>query len=269
MKKSWGVVLILFLALAGAAHSGTAPGRLGVDGNPGDLLPPDNTFRDDTGTEVKLRELVDRPLLVTFVYFRCSRQCPLVLGGLAEALGRLQLRPGEDYAVATISIDEHDTPAAAAAAKRNYLAAVGRPFPASAWRFLTADAETIRRVTDAVGLRYQRHGEHFFHPETVFVVAPGGVVASYLPVEADRNDTRARIAFQPAQLQLALTDARSGRIGPARARQVLYCFPFERDAERSFSRLLKAFGVVNLLGVAAVVAYLVFARPRSSGKTET
>lgn len=272
-QRGWFAGLFTLLALmcfagevCGAAGE---TDRIGLDGQPGDLLPPDAVLRDETGAAVRLGTLLDRPLLVTFVSYACSRQCPLVLGGLAEALGRLPLSPGVDYAVAAISIDEDDTPAAAAAAKRNYLAAIGRPFPASAWRFLTGDRETIRRITAAVGLRFQRHGEHIFQPEAVLAVAPGGTVSSYLPVDADRNDTRARIVFQPATLQLALADAARGRIGSARPQQILYCFPFERDAERSFYRILRVFGVVNLAGIAALAAYLVFAKPRAARKKES
>ena len=272
MKKVWFAGLLAILALSCLAGEAcgkpTEPDGVGLDAKPGVLLPLDATFRDDTGATVRLGDLADRPLLVLFVYFSCSRQCPLVLGGLAEALGRLPLRPGEDYAVATVSIDERDTPASAAAAKRNYLETIDRPFPAPAWKFLTGDREAIRRITAAVGLRFQQHGEHIFHPETMVVVAPGGVVTSYLPVEADRNNTRARIAFQPARLQLALEDARRGRISPARPQQVLYCFPYERDVERTFYRILRVFGVVNLLGLAAVLAYLVFVKPRPATKTQ-
>jgi len=272
LKKSLVAVLVAILALSSPARDarGAAgePDGVGLEGKPGTFLPLDATFRDDTGALVRFGDLVDRPLLVSFVYFSCSRQCPLVLGGLAEALGRLPLRPGEDYAVATVSIDEDDTPAAAAAAKRNYLEAIGRPFPASAWKFLTGDREAIRRITAAAGLRFQQHDGHFFHPETVVVVAPGGAVADYLPVEADRNNTRARIAFQPALIQLALADARSGRIAPPRPLQTLYCFPHEREPERAFYRILKVFGVVNLLGIAAVAVYLVFVKPRPAGKAQ-
>jgi protein SCO1/2 len=171
LRNPWIAVLGALLALLGpaaGARGATADADgVGLQLTPGVLLPRDATFRDDTGAAVRLGDLMDRPLLLSFVYLGCSRQCPLVLGGLAEALGRLPLRPGEDYAVATISIDEHDTPAAAAAAKRNYLAAVGRPFPASAWTFLTGDRESIRQATDAVGLRFQRHGGHFLDRKSV------------------------------------------------------------------------------------------------------
>ena len=272
MKKPRFTFILAALALwclAGDARGESAqPDGVGLEEKRGALLPLDASFRDETGAAVRLGDLADRPLLVTFVYFSCTRQCPLVLGGLAEALGRLPLRPGEDYSVATISIDDDDTPATAAAAKRNYIEAIGRPFPASAWRFLTGDRETIRRVAAAAGLSYQRRDDHFFHPETVVVVAPGGAVADYLPVDADHNNTRARIAFQPAQIQLALESARSGRIGPARTRQVLYCFPYERDVERTFYRILRVFGVVNLLGLAAVVAWLILAKPRPAKTTQ-
>ena len=258
--------VIAFLALTAGAQgvlgSGGVPDGAALDGVPGASLPLNATFRDETGAAVRLGDLVDRPLLVTFVSFSCSRQCPLVLGGLADALGRLPLRPGEDYSVATISIDEHDAPADAAAAKRNYLAAVGRPFPAPAWRFLTGDRETIRRATDAVGLRFQRDGEHLFHPEALVAVAPGGVVSSFLPVDLDQSGPRARVSFPPAQLQLALEDARRGRVVPGRPQSVLFCFPFERDPERAFHRYLRVFGILNLIGVAAVAAWLLLAKRR-------
>jgi protein SCO1/2 len=272
MKTLWRGGLLALLAFVWlAADARAAPGGsdpVGLDDQRGARLPLDAVLRDETGAALRLGELADRPLLVTFVYLACSRRCPLVLGGLAEALARLPLRPGEDYAVVTISIDERDTPAAAAAARRNYLAATGTPFPPTAWRFLTGDAAAVRQVTDAVGLRYQRHGDHFFHPETLIVVAPGGVVTDYLPVEADRNDVRARIGFQPAQLQQALADARGGRVAAPRPPQVLYCFPFEREPERSFFRMLTGFGILNLVGVAAVLAYQLLARPRAAGKKD-
>jgi len=214
------------------------------------------TLRDDTGATVRLGDLADRPLLVTFVPFACGRQCPLVLGGLAEALGRLALRPGEDYAVATISIDEDDTPERAAAAKRNYLKAVGTPYPAAAWRFLTGDRAAVSRLADAVGLRFQRHGDHFFHPEVLLAVAPGGVITSVLPVEAIRYNGRLLVTFPPAALEQALTAARRGDVSPARPPEPLYCLPYERDPERAFHRLLWAFGIVNLLALGGIVVWL-------------
>lgn len=271
MRKLRIAVVLALLAVAwcpGAAPGAPGPpGGVGLDGVPGAVLPLDASFRDDTGAVVRLADLADRPLLVNFVYLSCSHQCPLVLGSLAETLGRMPLRPGEDYAVATISIDEGDTPAAAAAAKRNYLAAVGRPFPATAWKFLTGDGDAIRRVTDAVGLRFQRHGDHLFHPEAVVAVAPGGTVTSFLPVDVDRNGPRGRIVFQPAQLQVALADAGAGRVAASRPQPVLYCFPFERAPEHAFHGLLRWFGVVNLLGVAGVAAWLLLGRRRpATGK---
>ena len=255
----------VFFAVA-APGAPNVPDGIGLVGAPGARLPPDATFRDETGATVRLGDLAGRPLLLTFVYYSCSRQCPLVLGALAEALGRLPLRPGEDYAVATISIDERDTPAGAAAAKANYLAAIGRPFPAAAWKFLSGDREAILSVTDAVGLRFQRQGEHIFHPEALLVVAPGGAVTGFLPVDLDRSSARARVVFQPAQVQVALEDARRGRIAQARPQPILYCFPFERDAERSFYGLLKVFGIINLLGVAAVAACLLLAKRRPAAR---
>jgi protein SCO1 len=257
-----GVAVAVLAALlacavpAGGVFAAADPGAVEFSGKPGDRLPLDVTLRDDTGATVRLGDLADRPLLLSFVPFTCGRQCPLVLGGLAEALRGLRLRPGEDYAVATVSIDEEDTPARAAAAKRNYLEVAGASYPPSAWRFLVGDRAAIDRLTGAVGLRFQRHGEHFFHPEVLLAVAPGGVIASVLPIEATRYNGRLLVAFPPAALEQALTAARSGEVSPGRPPAPLYCLPYERAPERFFHRLLWAFGVANLLALVAVAVWL-------------
>jgi protein SCO1/2 len=265
-----GVPVALLVALlacavpAGGPATAAEPGDVAFSGKAGDRLPIDVILRDDTGAAVRLGDLADRPLLLTFVPLSCGRQCPLVLGGLAEALGRLPLRPGEDYAVATVSIDEDDTPERAAAAKRNYLQAVGVPFPPAAWRFLTGDHAAIGRLTQAVGLHFQRHGEHFFHPEVLLAVSPGGAISSVLPVEAVRYNGRLLVTFEPVELEQALVGARRGTVHPGRPPEPLYCLPFERDPERAFHRLLRVFGIMNLLALGAVLAWLLAGRRRGA-----
>lgn len=245
----------LWLA-AGRAHAAVS-GDVACLAHPGDRLPPEVTLHDDTGALLRLGDLTDRPLLLTFTPAACGRQCPLLLGGLAEALGRLPLRPGADYVVANLSIDEEETPAQAAAAKRNYLRAIGRPFPASAWKFLTGDGDALRRVTTAVGLRYQRHGGHFFHPDVLLAVAPGGTISSLVPIAVVRHNGRLAVNFPPAELEQAVAAAQQGTIGTNRVPEPLYCLPYERDPERAFWRILKVFGAMNLIALAGILAWLV------------
>ncbi|HEY6001106.1 MAG TPA: SCO family protein [bacterium] len=259
-------LLVLPVRPAGSAAADGAgeDNGIGFSGKPGDRLPPDVILRDDTGATVRLRDLADRPLLLTFVPFSCGRQCPLVLGGLAEALGRLRLRPGADYLVATVSIDENDTPETAAAAKRNYLKAIGPGFPPAAWTFLAGDRGAIERLAQAIGLRFQRRqGGHFFHPEVLLAVAPGGTISSALPVERLRYDSRQSVTFAPTEIEQALDAARRGEVRDGRPPEPLYCLPYERAPERAFYRLLRLFGVVNLVLLGAAAVWLLAGGRRS------
>jgi ABC-type microcin C transport system permease subunit YejE len=71
---------------------------------------------------VSLRELIRGPTLLTLVYYRCPNACDLLLSDIALALLPLSLRPGSDYQVLSVSIDERETPADAREAKRIALA---------------------------------------------------------------------------------------------------------------------------------------------------
>jgi len=78
---------------------------------------------------VNLKDLIDKPTIIAPVYLKCMHECPLLLTGLAQALGKMDLaRPGKDFRIIALSFDDTDTPAVAQEKKKDYLKAVGRPF---------------------------------------------------------------------------------------------------------------------------------------------
>ena len=142
-------------------------------------------------------------------------ECPMLLNGLAEALGKLELvKPGRDFKVITLSFDDKDTPAIALDKKRNYVKAIGKPFPTEDWTFLTGDAVAIKKFTDSIGFKFQRDSEHdFSHPVTLVVIAPGGKIVRYLE----------GTSFLPFEVTMALDRGRrgQGRISGAQGAHVL------------------------------------------------
>ena len=147
--------LLTFFLIGNVRAVQTGYPEAGLDEKPGGVIPLDLTFQDEEGKNVLLKELVDRPTVLMLVYYDCSHICPQMLGGLAKSLGDLQLVPGKDFRVITVSFDDTEKPVEARTQKRNYIRAINRPFPETAWRFLTGDKDNIKRLSDAVGIRYK------------------------------------------------------------------------------------------------------------------
>ena len=185
---------------------------VGLDPHLGASLPLDAVFRDDTGTarpfgewiddrdqhrEQRDRGVVDRvPRLDLFV-------CRHILLQRLRELRRPRQR---------------DIPGSFVGQR------YGRPGTDSGWRFLTGDAEAIRRLTDAVGFRYawDAAGAQFAHVAVVTVVTPDGRLARYFP----------GIDYPPRDVRLALVEASAGRIGTAVDRLLLFCYHWDAATGR-------------------------------------
>jgi protein SCO1 len=250
------VLLIAALLLSSPALGReTAPRYtdISVDEKLGQVVPSGIRFRDESGSPVELASLLDKPLIVAPVYFHCAHVCPQLLNGLASALGKMDLlQPGRDYRVAALSFDETEPPDLAREKKPNYLAAIGRPFPPEAWRFLTGDSANILAFTGAVGYRFQKDGQDFSHPLALIVLAPGGKVVRYLY----------GTTFLPFDVTMALTEAAAGRTGTTAGRVLTYCFSYDPQKQSYVFNVLRIVGTVMILTVFSFFIYLVVTTKR-------
>lgn len=129
--------------------------EVGWDQRLGEQVPRDLTFRDEAGNRVRFGDyLGQKPLILTLNYYECPMLCPLVLDGLLRALRALPFTIGDQFNVATVSIDPGETPALAAAKKAHYVRGYGRDGAAAGWHFLTGEEAAIRQLAQAVGFRY-------------------------------------------------------------------------------------------------------------------
>lgn len=250
------IMSLLFTTTAWGHGTVATSADISLDEKLGQVIPTDAVFRDETGRTVNLKDMIDKPTIIAPVYLKCMHECPLLLTGLAQALGKLDLvRPGKDFRVIALSFDDTDTSGLAREKKKDYLKAVGRPLPAEAWTFLTGDAANIRKFTDSIGFTFQRDGEDFSHPLTVVVLAPGGTVSRYLY----------GMTFLPFNVTMAVTEAAEGKIGSTTGRVLNYCFSYD-PLERSYVfNVLKVSGTVMLLSVAGVLVYLIVTTRKHRG----
>ncbi len=258
MNKTFllGVLVLLFVCRGYASAGENRISEVGLQEKPGSVIPADLTFYDETGSKVNLRDMVDRPTMLSVVYYRCSHMCPQFLTGLAMSLGDLKLVPGKDYKVLTVSFDGKDTPEIARSVKRNYIKAINRPFPEDAWRFLTGTNDNAKRLCDALGISVMKSDRGYIHPEVLIFLAPGGKITRYMQVSRYDYGLSYPITFTDFELSKAVAEAGQGRVCTAGATVPLYCFAHEPSGQEAFFSIMKIMGVVTLLMILSLFLYL-------------
>lgn len=261
--KPWLIVLLV-LAITPAAFVVYAHDLhdheiedIGVNEHLGAKIPLDAVFRDESGKQVHLSELVTMPTIILPVYYSCSNVCSFLQSGLARALPEIKRKPGKEYRVISISFDETETPALAARYKKMYLTSIGASFPHEGWSFLTGDSRNIRRLTDAAGYGFEKKGRDFIHPVVSFVVAKDGTIVRYLY----------GTSFLPKDLTLALMEAQSGKVGSTIRKVVGYCFSFDPQGKTYVFNLLRVSATVVMLCAGSFLAFLILAGKKRSNRS--
>ncbi|MDD5712488.1 MAG: SCO family protein [Smithellaceae bacterium] len=262
MRYTLGLFVLFTLLLPGSvsAHEDLTPtdgsGKIGIAEKTGQMIPPDLVFSDEAGRKVRLAELFGKPAIITLVYYTCEHICPQMLGGLSQALPRLEMTPLRDYRVITVSIDPSDTPAVAAAAKNNYLKAMGKPFPFAGWKFLTGNEDQITSLARAVGFSYRRDIHGFTHPVALIFISPSGKISGYYYVTQFGYGAAAPISFSSFDLNMGLAAAAQGKPITGVRKAILYCFSHEPPGQSRFFTFMAGMGALTLVAMIALFTYL-------------
>lgn len=230
--------------------------EIGLTEKLGQYVPLDLTFYKENGKTVELDELINKPTVVALIFFSCRGSCPLLLGGLASALGKLQLDPGKDYFSMAISFDHEDTPKIASQAKPNYIAAIGKPYPEESWHFLTGNMENINKFTNAVGFKFKKEKGGFTHTVGLIVLSPKGKIVRYLY----------GTSFLPFDLNMALTEASEEREGLSVKKVLLYCFSYDPKEKKYVFNIMKVVGTATIAFVVFLFIYLTVSARRARKK---
>ena len=226
----------------------------GLEQRLGQPLPMESDFTDETGKTAPLQSWFDgKPVVMALVYYKCSMLCPQVMHGLAAGLKQTSLVPGKDYEVLTFSIDPMDTPKDAAAEKRTFLAAMGRPEAGAAVHFLTANEASIDAISGATGFHYVRvpgpdgKMDQFAHSSVVMFATPDGRMSKYL----------AGIDYQPRDLRMALLEASEKKISNPVDLLILYCCNYSPSAGRYTVSVIRVLGIAGMITLAGLIAMVI------------
>ena len=83
---------------------------VGIVEHLGKTLPLDLKFVNDKFETVTLRQLINKPTILSFVYFDCPGLCSPLLEGVGDVIQKTDMVLGKDYQVITISFNFRDTP---------------------------------------------------------------------------------------------------------------------------------------------------------------
>jgi len=208
-------------------------------------------FRDETGREVSLGDLLDgtRPVILTFNYSSCPMLCSLELNGLVAAMKQIEWTAGQEFRIVTVVLDPNESPAGASAFRDRYVKQYGRDPGAEGWRFVSGSEDSIRAVAASVGFAYgfNEARKEWVHPAAIVLLAPDGKVARYLY----------GIEYHPKTLRLSLAEVGEGKVGSSIDQLVLYCFHYDADEGRyapvamNIMRVSSGLGATLLGGVLA------------------
>ena len=255
MKKLIGVfVLIIFLSNLSSILAVEYRDKVGVNEKLGDKIPLNTKFFDSDGKQVTLKNLITKPTVIDFAYYKCTGICTPLMTEVADVINKIDLVAGKDYNIITVSFNADEFPKDAAKKKIEMMNLVKSEIPNSAWRFLTGDSASINELTNAVGFNFEKQGDTFLHTGLLVFVSSDGKICRYLkPGFTDRGDFR----ILPFSFKMAIVEASKGEAIPVIEEISRYCFSYEPKNESYVFNWFKISGVGVLIIVAGLFVFVV------------
>lgn len=251
------LVILLFAGLAFNAAAQLPVDReleIGIVEKLGQTIPLDLEFYTEKSDTVSLRSLINKPTILSFVYFDCPGLCSPLLDGIADVVSKMDATLGKDYDMITISFNTTDTPDKARQKKVNFVQKIQEKDRGS-WVYLTGDLGNIQKITEAVGYRYKPTGLDFVHPAALIMLSPEGKITRYLY----------GLTFLPFDLKMAVVESQKGLARPTSYKLLEYCFAYDTQSNAytlQFTRLIGTF--ILIIGLIFAAWLLISARRKSS-----
>ncbi|WP_163708924.1 SCO family protein [Mangrovibacterium lignilyticum] len=230
--------------------------EIGVVEHLDEFLPKDIYITGIDSQTVVLTDLIDKPTIINYVYFRCPGICSPLMEGLAEVMDKSDLVPGVDYQVLTISFDPTETLDLALRKKTNYLNLVTKKEQISnGWKFFVSDSASIAKGTNAVGFKYKRQGNDFLHAASVMVISPNGKITRYLN----------GLYFLPFEFKMAIIEANKGQSAPTINKILQFCYSYDPVGQTYVLNVTKVAGTLILFIALILFLFLIF-KPKTKKK---
>lgn len=249
-NKVFFYVLIFLSLFSFSVHAENKDDELeiGIVEHLDEYLPKDiRLFHEKLGS-VSLSEIIDKPTVISLVYYRCPGICSPLMDGISKVIDKSDLELGEDYQVLTISFDPREGLDLAKNKKNNYLNLMDKKEAAAEhWNFFTSDSANIAKLTAAVGFKYKPQGNDFIHSASLIFVSPDGKITRYL------NGT----TFLPFEFKMAILETSKGKSGPTINKVLQYCYSYDPQGQGYVLNITRVFGAFIMIIALILFLFLV------------
>lgn len=224
--------------------------EIGVVEHLDEFLPDDISLINEDGQQVLLSDVIDKPTIINFVYYRCPGICSPLMEAVAGVMDKSDLVPGVDYQVLTISFDPTETIDLGIRKKSNYLNLMSNKVEEAkeGWLFFTSDSASIAKATNATGFKYKRTGNDYLHAASLTVISNDGKITRYLN----------GMYFLPFEWKMAIVEASKGQSGPTLNKVLRYCYSYDPAGQTYVMNVTKISGTLILFFAALFLLILIF-----------
>jgi len=220
--------------------------RFGIIDLSGSCIPSDIPLLNEDSVWVKFGDLIDRPTLLSFVYFKCPGLCSPVMDGIAELIEKTDLTLGTDYQIITIGINYKEPLHLAREKKASYLRTMHSDKAGDWWQFYITDSASVKRITDAAGWEFKRAGNDFVHSAATIMLTPKRKISQYFY----------GTFILPMHFHLAVADAKNEISDASRIKDQKYCYNFIQPLNKPYRILVNSAGIVTLVAASILFIWL-------------
>ncbi len=222
--------------------------EIGIVEHLDEYLPDSISLINENGQQVWLADVIDKPTIINFVYYRCPGICSPLMEAVAGVMDKSDLVPGVDYQVLTISFDPLETIDLGIRKKANYLNLMSNKVEEAkkGWLFFTSDSASISRATNATGFKYKRTGNDYLHAASLAVISNDGKITRYLN----------GMYFLPFEWKMAIVEASKGQSGPTLNKVLRFCYSYDPVGQTYVMNITKVSGTLILFFAAVLLLFL-------------
>jgi protein SCO1 len=210
----------------------------------------DTKLVNENGDTVLLKDVLDKPAILNLVYYECAGTCSPLMFGVSKFIDELDLKPGKDYEVLTISFDPSENIDLGIKKKAAYISTMRNKEAAKDWHFFVADSMNIAKLTKSVGFNYEKINNQYVHPTGLIALGSDGKIIRYLR----------GIEFLPFDIKITLIEAAKGKIGPSINRLLAVCYSYDTKGNQFVFNVTRVSAIVIFFFVFLIFLYLSLSR---------
>jgi protein SCO1 len=224
--------------------------QVGFDEKQGQYADLNIRLVNESGDTVRLKDIINKPTILNLVYFECPGTCSPLMWGVSKFIDDVDLQPGKDYQVITISFDPSEKIDLGIKKKASYISTMKNKEAAGGWLFFVSDSANIAKLTKSVGFDYEKVNNQFVHPTGLIALGSDGKIIRYLR----------GIEFLPFDIKITMVEAAEGKTGPSINRLLAICYSYDDQGNKFVFNVTRVSAIVISFFVLLIFLVLALSR---------